>query len=1066
MSGLSDKNNEHIEKDLLPIANSFWGYFIKNRRMAVMLGLIFMVVGIYSYINIPRESNPEIKVPVGAVITSFPGASPLEVAEQVTFELEQKIKSLQDLDTMTSNSSEGTSQITVTFDAKADIDDSIRKLKDAVDDAKPSLPDDANEPFVQEISFDDAPIVTYSFFGEIPYVQLLDVVEDIQEEVEKLPGVQSANIAGKREKHILVSVREEDMVRFGFSLRQISQAISSYHLTSPVGNIEIDELLYRVRIEADQENVEKVSSIPIASRNGAIIYVQDVATITEEFKEETTRSRVSVNGEQSFPAVSMSIVKKTGENILETVDGINVILDKAEETGLIPGDVEYLVLTDMAELVRKDFNNLMQNALATIVLIFIVLFFALGIKEAFVGGLAIPFTFFVAFTFLYQTGNTFNFLVLFSLILGLGLLVDTTIVIMEGIHEGLYKDKLTPMNAALKTVKTYRFSLMSGMLTTISAFLPMLLMSGIMGQFFKFIPITVNAVLISAFLIGIFIVPAFAVIFMHKIKTDEKESRITALIRTNREALLGRINKYYTKLLHWLLAKKKNRRRMMGVTILAFISALALPVVGLVKVEGFPLVENDFMWINVEAPVGSTLEKIEPIIRKIETTIQEDPNVESYVVSLGSGGTSGDSLDLGSSSTHLANFTLNFVEESERTESSFIIAEGYKDRLSFITEAKITVPELRSGPPSGSAIQVLIFGDEFNVLQNIASDVKLELETFGGTQVEDDIATSTAEFTFDFADTYTKGTLKNQGLSVLEVAQEVRMAVFPTTAATLKRGDEEVDVNIQRDWGDYKPSSIDAVEQIQIQNNQGNYVSLGSLAIPKIGASLTSVRNYDGEQAVTVSSDVEVGKVPGDVLSQLVPYLDNYDFPDGYRYELSGGNEDTAQSFRDLLNAMFIGILLIFLILVTQFNSFKQPFVILLSLPLSLIGVFLGFMIFQIKLGVSSMIGIVALTGIVINDAIILIDRINFNRRQKKMRLEEAIKEAGPARLQPILITSITTILGILPISLTDSFWLSLGMAIVFGMAFSTILTLIIIPIFYYSTELKDELKQNKIALK
>lgn len=1060
MSGLDGKIK--VDEDLKDIANSPWGYFIKNRRMAIMLGLIFVITGVFSFMKIPRESNPEVKVPYGMVITAYPGASPQEVAEQVTFKLEQKIKSLGDLDEMTSSSSEGMSQIFVEFDAAADIDDSIRKLKDRVDEAKPSLPDDANDPFVQELSFSDEPIITYSFFGDLPYEQLLAVVEDVQGEMEKVTGVQSANIAGKRATHLLVAVREADMVQYGLSMRAISQAIATYHMNGPVGNIEVDDLLYRVRISAEQEGVEEVKNIPILNRNGAIIYVKDVANVAEELREETTASRVSINGQPSFPAISISVVKKTGENILETVDEIKVILKQLKEQQVIPPEVESLAVLDMSEYVRKEFNRLMGNGLATMLVIFVILLLVLGIKEAIVGGIAIPFTFMVAFTFLYKTGNTFNFLVLFSLILGLGLLVDTMIVMMEGMHEFLYKDKMTPVNAALKTVKTYRFSLMAGMLTTVSAFVPMYLMSGIMGQFFKFIPTTVNAVLISAFIIGLFIIPAYAVLFMHQVKDDEKENRCFKFLRCKRESMMERVNKSYARFLHYILDKKKRRRTFWGITIAAFISAVLLPVFGLVKVEGFPLVDNDFMYVNVEAPVGVTLDRLDPIVRRIEEVVQADPNVESYVVNLGMGGSASLEGDLGggSSSTHLASMTLNFVEKEDRTEDSFVIAGNYKDKLSFITEAKITVPELRSGPPAGEAIQVLVFGDDYSVLKNISLDVQTKLKELGGVQVDDDISTSTAEFTFDFSSPYSKAVLKNHNLSVAEVAQEVRMAVYPTKAATIKRGEDEIAINVQRDWGGYKPSSIDAVKQIQIKNMAGDYVSLGSLALPAIGASLTSITHYDSEQAITVGADVAPGLVPADILDELAPYLDNYDWPEGYSYRLAGGNDDTMQSFKDLLNAMVLSIILIFLILVTQFNSFKQPFVILMSLPMSLIGVLYGFMIFRLNIGVATMIGIVALSGIVINDAIILIDRINFNRRHKKMGLKEAILEAGPARLQPIVITSVTTVLGILPISLTDAFWLTLGMAIVFGMAFSTVLTLLIIPVFYYSTELRGERKR------
>jgi len=1041
--------------ELREVANSFWGYFVFNRRMGIMIGLIFLFTGLYSFNKMPLESEPEIKVPYGLVMTTYQGASPKEVAEQVTFKIEQKIKSLEDLKKMTSTSSEGISQIFVEFDAKADIDDSIRKLKDKVDEATPNLPDDADDPIAQELSFSNRPIITLGFFGDIPYERLLNVVEDIQDELEKVKGIQSANIVGERKKHVLVAVRERDMMQYGMSLRAIGQSIRSFHMNSPIGNIEIDELYYRIRIEADQDTVDRVKNIPIMTKNGATIYVKDVANVKEELREATTKSLVSVNGQPSKQAISINIVKKTGDNIVETVDKAKEIIEEMKIEGTIPKEVEYLGINDMGEYVIEDFNRLMTNALQTVIIIFIILFIALGFKEALIGGIAIPFTFLVAFTYLHQTGNTFNFLVLFSLILGLGLLVDTTIVMMEGMHEHLYKDKLTPINAALKTIKTYRFPLMSGMLTTIAAFTPMLMMSGMMGQFFKFIPITVDIVLISAFFVGLLIIPGYAVLFMHRVKKGEKELKIFRQLREKRKEVISIINKKYEKLLHDLLEHKKTRRKLYFICIGAFISALMLPILGFVKVEGFPLVDIDFMFIETKAPVGTSLEKLEPIVNKIEKRVQQDPNIESYVLNMGMGGSESLEGDLapGSTNTHLATMSINFVDKDDRTMRSYEIAEAYKQEMKLITEADVTVPELRSGPPTGAAIQVLIFGEDHAVLTDISNKVQKELKGWGAQDVKDDMSTGTAEFTFNFNGTYEKSLLKNYGLSVTDVAQEARMAVYPSKVASIKRGDEEIDINVQNDWGSYYPSSIDDVKNIQIQNNSGKYISLGAITTPQIGASYNSIKHVDGDQAITVHANAGKDQVPGDILNNLTPYLQNYDWPKGYSYEIAGGNDETMQSFEDLLRAMIIGLLLILLILISQFNSFKQPFVILMSLPLSMIGVLYGFFLLGLNIGVATMIGIVALSGIVINDAIVLIDRINTNRRERKMGLKEAIKEAGPARLQPIIITSITTILGILPVSLTDPFWLSLGMAIVFGMMFSTILTLVIIPSIYYSLE-------------
>lgn len=1058
MVGLND--DQKVGQDLKPIANSLWGYFIHNRRMAVMIGLIFFIVGAYSFVQMPRESFPEIKNPRALVITAYPGASSVEVAEQVTSKIEQKIKNIETLKLVTSSSSEGSSQISVQFEANADLKESINKLKDAVDDAKVDLPIDATDPVIQELTFSDAPIVTYSFFGDLPYEQLLEVAKKIQDEFETVKGVESANISGEREKNVLISVRQEDMIQYGLSLRAISQAIKSFNLINPIGNIEIDGLVYRVSINAEQEAIEQLKTIPLAEHGGALIYLEDVADVQETFAEEKSRSRVSVNGEPSSPGFSISIIKKNGANVIETGKEVESILVSAYENKLLPDTVKYIEFNNLAKENEKQFNDFMLNSLQTIVLIFVILFFALGIKEALIGGISVPLTFLISFTFLFLTGNTFNLIVFFSLILGLGLLVDTAIVMMEGIHEYLYKEKLSPLNAALKAVKTYRFPLLSGMLTTVAAFTPMLLVSGVTGQFFKYIPITVDVVLISAFIIGLFIIPAYAVILMKKKGDNLKENDNAKSSDIKRENLLSKFNKRYTSFLNHLLSKRSRRVSMWVITIVSFSLAMTLPSLGLIKMEAFPPAESPSMLLNVEAPIGFTFEKIEPVIQQIEAVIQNDPDIESYVVNLGARGSQNFEDITNSSGSHLANFILNFVDEKSLSKPSFVLASEYAQKLAFITNAKIEVPPLNSGPTSGSAIEVVVFGDDYGVLQKISSDLQSHLNQIGASQTDDNLFSSTAEFAFDFTNSYTKAVLKSQGLSVLDVAQEVRMAVFPTKVISLKQGEDDIDVNIQQKWTGYKPHSLGEVNEIMIQNNRGDYIKLGQLAKPDASANLNSVNHYDAQRAITVSADIAKNFESADVVANLNDFLASYAWPEGYSYKLAGGNEENDQSIRDLMNSMIIGIILIFLILVAQFNSFKQPFVILLSLPLALIGVFIGFSIFQIKLSVPAVIGIVALSGIVINDAIVLIDRINENRRTGGMGLKEAILEAGPARLQPILITSVTTVLGILPISLTDSFWLSLGMAIVFGMIFSTILTLVIIPIFYYSTELKYEKKR------
>jgi multidrug efflux pump len=1055
---LEDVKN-HLPAPLKKIAHSWWGFLIFKKRLVISMLAILLLVGGFSAMTLPKESTPEIKVPFASVVTVYPGASPKEVADQVTFELEQEIKNLEDLDEVSSVSSEGLSLITVAFEAEADIADSIRKLKDRVDIARPDLPDDAEDPQVNEISFSNTPVITFGLFGDLPYGELLAIAKDTRDELERTMGVQRVEILGEREEQILIAVRETELRKFGLSLRQIGQGIQSFHLNSPVGNVEVDELIYRVRIEAEQDSVVLIENIPLIGRNGATVYVKDVADVRQEFKEETTQSFISVNGQPAKQSISLSVVKKTGANILETVDEAKERMEGLRAREAIPSDVDMLAINDFSEFVRNDFDNLTGSARITILLIFVVLFFALGFKEALIAGVSIPFTFLIAFIYLKQTGNTLNGIVLFGLILGLGLLVDTAIVMMEGIHEAFYKKKMSIVAACLDTIKTYRYPLISGTLTTIAAFSPMLLMGGIMGQFFAFIPRTVNTVLISSLFMGILIMPVFAVMFM-KQRDECKGWRWLRRWQDKVQEGFAALNTWYRPRLDKYLFNSKRRRRVYVAMSGLFVAALLLPILGIVPVEGFPLVDVDFMYVNAEAPVGTTLAKTRRIMEQAEDIVRENPYVESYVLNVGTG-VSLDDLAVTGGSGHLASMTLNFVDEDERP-ISFEITKDIQERLKVITEADVRGEAIRSGPPVGKAIELRVFGEDYAVLQQIVDDLEAALERLDADAIDDNLNTGTAEFTFDFTGNLNKAILKNQGLTVADVAGEVRMAVFPTKVVTLKKGEDEVDVNVQLDWKGSKPTSIEQVKNLSIQNANGDYIALNTLTSPEIKTSLNSIQHFDAKQAVTVSADVKIGNRP-DVLKRGVDqFLEGYAWPAGYTYELTGGNTDTEESFRDLFKALFIGLLLILLILTTQFDSFKQPIVIMAALPLSLIGVFFGFAVFRLSIGVPAFIGIVSLSGIVVNDAIVLIDRINNNRRVRRMGLTDAIREAGPARMQPILITSITTVPGIFPLTLTDAFWRTLGGAIIFGMLFSTVLTLLVIPLLYLSVEGRREFRHIK----
>lgn len=1037
-----ENNHTYSKEELSEIRNSFWGFFTEKFRftLVVMFGIITMGVG--SYISLPQEANPEIKVPIGIVTTVYPGATANDIEKLITDEIEEEIEGLDDLDKITSSSSEGLSAITVSFLAEADIESSIRKLKDAVDDAKPDLPDDAEDPNVTEVSFEDSPVVTFSLVGEYTYEEFMEMAEIVKDELESIRGVDDVRILGERNTEIHINIDPVKMQGYAISQNQIHTALQRYHLDIPIGGIVTGKMNYQVRLEGEFDTADEIKEIPIDNRDGQSIYIKDIAEVKETLQKETVFNRLSIAGSEPESTISLSVYKKTGANIIETVNRAKDHLTSIQGN-LLPTPEDGLniqITNDNSEFVKDDFDSLSQSALQTIILIFITLLFALGFKEALITSIAIPLTFLVTFTMLQITGNTLNGLTLFGLVLGLGLLVDTAIVIMEGIYENVHVKKMSPGDAALATIKTYRTPLISGTATTVAAFLPMYLMSGIVGQFFSYIPTTVTTVLISSLFISLTISPAIAA----RLIRSRKEGKKRFFLMVWKDRLIQRIHHYYSRFLRYLINGRFTCWAIIGVAIVTFASAMMLMVKGYIKTESFPVADVNFFNISVEAPEGTRVEETDLIAQKVEKQLLGDPLIENFVSSVG-GGSARRTNQLSSgaaSNSHTANITVNLVDKDDRELGSYEVSDKYRKKFESFTDAKVSIAEIRGGPPQAAPIEVRIFGEDFKTAEEIAQDITTMLEEFGAYQIEDSVELGTGQFVF-----YPKiQRLNKYGLDTATVGSTIRNAVFGREAAKILRDGEKIEIWVRYDWGEAeKPLHINQIENIEIATPAGFQVPLKEIADVKLEPSFLSINHRDSDRITTVTAEAAD---PVAIFQKLEERLKGYQLPDGFNIEMGGQREDIDQSFADLRNALSLAILLIALILILQFNSFTQPLIILFSLPLSLIGVFYGFFFFQIKLGIAAFIGVVALAGIVVNDAIVLIDRIN-NNRKRGMSINDAIIEAGPARLQPILITSITTALGILPLTLKDEFWLGLGSAIIFGITFSTVLTLIVMPVLY-----------------
>jgi multidrug efflux pump subunit AcrB len=1053
---MSTQNN-NFEKIIEKEKHTIFGFFVTKFRLVYLILATVILLGGFSVLTMPREADPEVKIPFASVTTIFPGATPTDVEELVTDKIEAAIKSLENLRRYTSSSSTGVSSIFVEFEADADLAESVRKLNNAVDRAQSELPEDAEDSAVIEARANDFPIVTYSLVGEYSHSELKEFADIIQDQLEGIRDVSKVPILGSLEREFQVIVDPTRLENFGVSLGQIVASISRANINLPAGNIEVDGFNYNVRVQGRFNAATQLDDVVVSTVENTPIYVSDVALVFDTFKEKTTESRIGFPGQAASNTISLQVFKKTGGNILNIVDESQVVVQELQTNGALPNELTIEKTNDNAVFIRDDLNTLGRSGIQTMVLIFVLLALVIGFRASIITSLSVPIAFLMAFIVLSITGMTLNGIVLFALVLSLGLMVDNSIVIIEGINEYMEKHNMSAFDAALMSIWTYRWPITAGTLTTISAFLPMLLVSGILGEFLSFMPKTITWTLLSSLFVALIVLPTLISRVLKNGRNNGagknrvKHGLFHKLIETKKAT--------YERYLKNLLPNKKRRRKAIALAWGLFLISLAMPILGVMKVEMFPPVDLDYFVINVELPQGSTLEKTDMLTTQVEKIVSELPELENYVTNLGTSaslGLTGDFISTASNNEHLAAITVNLVDEDERDRKSFEVAESIREPLVAIEGGTVRVQELSAGPPTGAPIEMRITGDNLEELAQTANKIVKTLETISGViNVQDSVVDTTGEFTF----TIDKQKANFYGLDVAAVASTLRSIVFGAKASAVTLAGEDVDITVK-----YDPDTLTDISKLAnltLVSPNGNTIPLNQVATVSLEPSLASINHRDGERVVTVRADVVEGFNVGIALQEFEEQRPELNIPESAAIEIGGEVEDIQQSFTETFYSMIVAVLLILVILVLQFNSFRQPFIILFTLPLATIGVILGLMITGQPFSFPAFIGIVALSGIVVNDAIVLIDKINKNLGSG-MEYIEAIIDGGSARIQPILLTTLTTIAGIFPLVYANELWRGLSITVIFGLLFATILTLVMVPILYTGFAHKEVLERQQ----
>jgi multidrug efflux pump len=1014
-----------------------WNFFLQKKQFTILLMVALVATGTFALFSIPKESAPEVRIPIGIVSAPFPGASAEDVEELVTNEIEAAVANLESLDMLQSSSREGLSMVTVQFDASADLDKSIQDLKDAVDSAKPNLPEEANDPIVSEVNFAEQPVLIISVTGDYPPAVLTQLGDDVKAELQNVTGVSRVDVSGVRHREIHVVVEKDRLEQYGISLTSVVSAIQSSNASLPIGAITVNNVEYALNFEGDITEARQVEDIAITTESGAIVYVRDIADIVDGLERPTSISRASKNGEPSRSSLTLSIFKSSGGNIVTTADAVKEKLAELEKDMLAGSDI--VTSLDLGEQVNHDLTELTRVGIETMVLVMLTLLLTIGWRESLVAGISIPLSFLIAFIGLEWSGNTINFVSLFALILAIGILVDSGIVVTEAIHTRmrLYPTKL---EAALAALREYAWPLMAGTLATVAMFAPLFFISGIVGEFIKSIPFTLIFVLIASIFVALGLVPLIAIMFTTK-ESNRLEKR--------QEEYTHKFQEWYRIKLSELLDSRRAQNMFMWMIGIGFILAMTLPISGLLKTTFFPQEDIDFIFAEIEKPNGTTLADTDLVVRQVEEALYDNEDVDAFATTVG--GSSALTGAAVTSSGNLANITILLKKDREHTSTEVVAA--IREAVGTIPGAEVRISEPNNGPPSGAPVLITFLGDDLDELEQTTTNAEHLLASIEGVS---DIQSSVKDNGLEFSLTIDRAKAASLGLSPAMIAQTLRTAVHGMTATTIRDAENDIDVVVKLDlnpvYDDPSETTIvnpDVLRSISIPTPNGP-VLLGSVLDTSIHRGKAAIQHDDRKRIETISSQA-VGVTPVEVTNEFERRISEINMPEGVTMKIGGETEDVNQSFAEMGFAFIAGLVLMIAIMVVQFNSIRHALYLILIVILSLIGVFGGLFITAQTLSFSSVVGIIALAGVIINHAIILTDSIHrLTNTRNDLSQKEIIIEASVSRLRPIFLTTVATVVGMIPLASASALWGPLAFAIMFGLAFSMILTLVLIPVLTY----------------
>ncbi len=1095
--------------------------------------IIITVAGIFSYINLQKENFPDIVIPTVFVGTIYPGTSPSDVENLVTRPIEKQLKAVSGVKEITSNSIQDFSMITVEFNTDVDVTAAKQLVKDAVDKARTDLPTDLDQdPDVQEINFSEFPIMYVNVSGNYSLDRLKNYAEDLQDRIESMPEITRVDMVGALDKEVQVNVDMYKMQAAKVTFNDIVNAIARENMTISGGNVTVGEMKRSVRVVGQYEDPARIADIVVQSVAGGDIRLGDIAEVKEGFEEQESYARLD-----NAPVITLNVIKRSGENLIEASDNIHAIIEEMQGT-VLPDDLKITVTGEQSTMTRHTLNDLINTIIIGFVLVTLILMFFMGTTNAIFVGLSVPISMCIAFIVLYFFGVSLNMIVLFAFLLALGIVVDDAIVVIENTHRIYHQSSLSIDKAAKEAAGEVFVPVLAGTLTTIAPFFPLLFWPGIVGNFMQYLPITLIITLAASLLVAFIMNPVFAVSFMRK----EHEQQVspnsrrrfailngvalavavvcysigwygtanlivlavllvalnkfvfTRLINGFQSNTLPRFMRGYERLLRWMLVSWRPVWVFASIWVLLLLSFVLIGIRS-PKVVFFPDSDPNFVYTYINMPVGTDQAVTDSVTKLVEKRIygvigEDNPDVESVIsnVAIGAGDQNERSV---TPQSHKGKVTVAFIEFMDRTgeQTSAEYLTEIRKAVQGIPGADITVDKEQSGPPVGKPISIEIAGEDFPELIRLSKQVEAYIgqQGIGGIEeLRSDLEDSKPEIVINID----RSRANREGISTGQIGSEIRTAIFGTEASKFKRDEDEYPIQVR--YAEPYRENIDALMGMRITYRDMNtgrvrQIPLSSVATIEYSTSYGGIKRKDLKRMVTLESNVLAGYNPNEVVQQIEESLGSFQAPEGFTVSMGGQQEEQQETMGFLLVALVAAFGIIFMILVTQFNSVSKPFIILSEVLFSIIGVLLGFSIFGMDASiVMTGVGIVALAGIVVKNGILIVEFTDVLLGEG-MQLKDAIVEAGKTRLNPVLLTATATILGLIPLALginlnfytlftafepnffmggnSAAFWGPLAWTIIFGLGFATIITLLIVPVMYLLNEkLKTRLRGKRKA--